>query len=108
MKFNEWVCIAANNVSGVSTWAMFDDEGVTIQERQDVTKLLDENMAIRNVSSDNWKGEGLYSVARVPLAMAHEKGSYIADAIKESDTKVINRVLNDIDYSKLRTKGGQL
>lgn len=108
LKDGDWCCLAYNPQSGVSTWAMPDGDGVLIQERQEVSALLDENKAIRNVASETWKGDGLHSVARIPLAMAHDTNSLLGGAIKAGDTPVVNSVLNDGDFQKLRTKEGSL
>jgi hypothetical protein len=108
---SDWVCVASNPVSGVSTWIKPDPDtpdGVLIQERQDVSALLDANKAQKNVASSNWKGDGLHSVARIPLAMLHAKDSYIGDAIREQDDKAVSRFLNDSDNEYLRTKGGNI
>ena len=108
---NGWRCIGFNPASGVSTWWTpdpDDPEGILVQERQDVSALLDENKAQLNIASNNWKGDGLHSVARIPSAMAMDDRSLIGGALKEGDDKVVTRLLNDSDYSKLRTKEGTL
>ena len=104
----EWQCIANNEQTGVSTWILDDGEDVHIQTRQDVSKLLDENTAIRNVTESGWKGDGMHSVARVPLAMLHDNLAGIGQAVREQDDAYIAKVLNDGDYSKLRTKEGNI
>ena len=104
-----WRCVAHNPSTGVSTWIIPDgDEDVLIQERQDISALLDENTAQRNIASDNWKGDGLHSVARIPLIMAHEKDGFVHGALKAGDGDALAKFLNDGDYAKLRTKEGQL
>lgn len=104
-----WTCIARNPESGVSTWAMRGEgDDVYIQERQDLSALLDENKAIRNMSSQTWKGDGLHSVARIPLAMLHDKADGVGRAIDQHDNKWVTRFLNDSDNENLRTKSGVL
>lgn len=106
-----WQCIAYNPLSGVSTWITQDPndpEGALIQERQNIKALLDKNTAQRNIASDNWQGEGLHSVAKIPLVMMHDKQFGVQEAAIEGDDKYIADLLNDSDYYKLRTKEGVL
>lgn len=108
MNLNEWVCIAENSQSGVSTWIMDDGEHLHLEERQDIGALLDENRAIRNVTSSGWGGDGMHSVARVPLAMAHDANGLIGGAMKAGDHDFLKKKLNDSDFEYLRTKDGNL
>lgn len=104
-KIGEWYMLDENKQSGVSTWIMDDGEDLNIQTRQDVNALLDENKAIRNMASDNWKGDW-HSVARVPLSMMHDTS--IGEALRAGDDKFVTAKLNDSDYANLRTKEGKL
>lgn len=104
----DWHCIGSNPISGVSTWIQADGDDVNIQTRQDVTALLNENTAIRNITQSGWKGDGLHSVARIPLSMLHDTKSSLGEAIKEGDDKFVARFLNNSEMSKLRTKEGNL
>jgi hypothetical protein len=108
MKLNEWVCWANNPESGVSTWVLDDGEDLHIQTRQDVTALLDENTAQRNIAQSGWKGDGMHSVARVPLSMLHDPNGQFLPAMQEGDDRHIAKLLNDSDYGALRTKDGVL
>lgn len=105
---NEWRCIANNPQSGVSTWIFDDGEDVHIQTRQDVSALLDENTAIRNITQSGWRGDSLHSVARIPLSMLHDPLSSLGDAVRAGDEPWLKRFLNDSNHSKLRTKEGSL
>ncbi len=105
---SEWRCIANNPASGVSTWAMDDGEHLHIQTRQDVSALLDENKAIKNLAQPGWKGDSLHSVARVPLSMLHDNNSSFGRAVLEGDDAYVTKVLNDGDFANLRTKEGRL
>lgn len=107
MTLDGWTRVEYNPVSGVSTWIKVEGDKTLVQERQDVSKLLDENMAQRNIASGGWAGD-YHSVARIPLAMLHAKGGYIGDAVREGDDKAVARFLNDSDNGKLRTKEGRL
>lgn len=104
-----WTCVAYNPISGVSTWLKPDgDEDLLVQERQDIRALLDENQALRSIAAPDWKGDGLHSVARIPLAMLHDDQSLLGGAVMANDDKVVARLLNDSDYRKLRTKDGRI
>lgn len=109
---NGWYCIACNSVSGVSTWVTQDPDGgpddAIIQERQDIRAILDKNKAQRNMAKTGWAGEGLHSVAKVPLVMMHDKSFGIQEAAIDGDDKYIASVLNNSDYQGLRTKEGKL
>lgn len=104
---SDWRCIAHNPASGVSTWVKEEPDGLLVQERQDISVLLDQNRAERNIASSGWKGD-YHSIARIPLAMMHEKGSALAQAVAEQDSAWVSRFLNDSDNSNLRTKEGRV
>jgi hypothetical protein len=104
---SDWTCVEYNPVSGVSTWIKIEGDKTLVQERQDVSKLLDDNTAQRNVTSPGWKGD-YHSLARLPLAMLHAKGGLLHDAMKAGDDERVKRFLNDSDNSRLRTKEGRV
>ena len=104
----DWHCIGSNPASGVSTWIQADGDSVNIQTRQDVSALLDENTAIRNVTAQGWKGDGLHSIARIPLSMLHDVKSPLGEAVKEGDDTYVARFLNNSDFARLRTKEGRV
>lgn len=104
-KLNEWIKIDENPQSGVSTWILDDGEEVTVQTRQDMGALLDQNRAERNMKADGWQGDW-HSVARIPLAMLHDTA--MGDALRAGDDKWINGKLNDSEFANLRTKEGKL
>lgn len=104
----DWRCIASNPVSGVSTWIKEEADGVLVQNRQDISALLDQNKAEANIAQKGWKGDGLHSVARLPISMIHDRKSYIGQAIAESDSKAVSRFLNNSDNRSFRTKEGNI
>lgn len=103
-----FVCVRYNPVSGSGTWIKFDGDDAIIETRQNIDDLLNENKALYNMASSNWKGDGLHSVARIPTSMAHDPNSLIGGALKAMDTKALFKALNDSDNQALRTKGGTL
>ena len=107
-KLNEWQMVANNPLSGVSTWMLDDGDDLHVETRQDVDALLDENKALKSVASHDWKGDGLHSVARVPLALVHDTNSLLGGAIAAGDDKIISKVLNDAEFRDLRTKEGKI
>lgn len=104
----DWHCIGHNPASGVSTWIQADGDDVNIQTRQDLSALLDENTAIRNVTQRGWKGEGLHSIARIPLSMLHDTKSSLGEAVRAGDDTYVAKFLNDSNFEKLRTKEGRV
>lgn len=104
---SDWRCIASNPLSGVSTWVKYEEDGVLVQERQNLDALLDENKAQRNLAQNNWRGDW-HSVARIPLSMLHSKTEAVSDAVREGDTDWVRRFLNNSENEKLRTKDGRL
>ncbi len=102
---NGWQCVASNPVSGVSTWVKEEDDGLLVQTRQDVSALLDKNMAQRNVAANHWRGD-YHCIAALPLEMMHSTD--LGRAIQEGDDSYVDRFLNDGDNSKLRTKEGRV
>ncbi len=104
-----WQCVGFNPQSQVSTWIKPDgDEDMLIEERQEIGAILDHNTAARNVAEAGWKGDGLHRVAAIPMAMAHERDSFLHGALQAQDAKALAGVLNDSDFAKLRTKEGAI
>ncbi len=104
------ILLSHNEAAGIKTWIVEDPDdpdGAFIQTEQDVSTLLDENQVQRNLAQDHWKGDW-HSVARVPASLAYGEGEYIHDALKEQDTPAVKKFLSDRDFSKLRTKTGNL
>ncbi len=100
-------CVHRDPDTGVSTWIKPDGDGMIVQTRQDVSAILDANMAERNMARPGWKGD-YHRVASIPSVLAYEPGNPLFEAMQAQDTKFVKKVLNDGDFSKLRTKDGNL
>lgn len=100
-----WRMLSNNPQTGVSTWGMREGDDFVIQTRQDASALLDENTAIRNVTSPGWRGD-YHSIARIPTVAMYD-GSF-HEAAKDGDEPWVKRFLNNSDNAKLRTKEGNL
>lgn len=104
---SDWECVRNNPQTGVSTWIKREPDGILVQTRQDMSALLDANVAEQNVASNNWNGD-YHRVARLPSEMLYSSDSYIGDAIRADDDTAVRRFLNDSEHTKLRTKAGKL
>ena len=104
---SDWYCVAYNAQSGVSTWHKEEEDGLVVQTRQDMSVLLDENTAQRNMAQSGWQGD-YHSVARIPSALFYDKQNPLAEAIRAGDDKFVAKTLNDGDNIKLRTKEGSI
>lgn len=75
--------------------------GWVIENRQDVTEIVETSKAIANADDGNWKGD-MHRVASIPLSVYEQlRKDGIAD-----DEKRLKRWLNDPDNRVFRTKLG--
>lgn len=89
---------------GSVTWMMeTEDQFVTCTQTL-VNPILDANQEEANNNLGKRWGDGKVA-ARIPLGLYFDK---IAPAKKAGDDAYIKRILNDSDYSKLRTFGGRV
>ena len=80
-----------------------DTDTATIETRQEVTDLVENNKADFNAAASGWKGE-MHKVASIPMNVyfdLKEKG--ILD-----DPAALKRWLNDSDNRFFRTKAGRV
>ncbi len=86
-------------------WYCDLDEDTTITCTQYLSQpILDENQRTINDNAGKRFGDGKV-VARIPMPLYFEK---LAEARREGDEKYIKKVLNDRDYSRLRTFPGTI
>jgi hypothetical protein len=105
----DWATYSYDPMTGIKVELKFeriDDDHTKIHYRrtQDDTALFKMNAERRAENAGKKWGDGAVA-ASVPLLFYYDK---LRDAAKEGDQKYINRVLNDSDYSKFRTKEGRL
>ena len=107
----DWTLVPASPqmaAAGIKTYIRVDDAGVChVRKTQAVQDTLDIN-AIQANAWGGWQGREDAVVARIPTIVWNDwKQSGKIDERGE-DTAAVNRMLNDSDFRKLRTGGGQL
>ena len=106
-----WRLVDYDPVSDISEWYLYDDANPqkpkihmrTIQHNVDA--MLDANQAEFNAQLGARWGDGK-KVATIPTNVAAALG--LDDALAAGDRSFIRKVLNNSDYSKLRTFKGNL
>lgn len=108
-----WAVLRYDAEIGITTWVRREELGngkskIHFMETQDATQIIDENKHLAN-SWDGWanKKHGAV-VARIPIVTDNEFKRRSGYDGSEYDQKQYNKLLNDIDYRKLRTGGGSL
>jgi len=97
-------------------WLPQADGTVIIRGTQNVQSILDANQAEFNDDKRGWSADKAFRrVARIPAAVRNKvlietrgQVDLWKRGAERSDTKWINRFLNDIDNRKLRTAPGRL
>lgn len=104
----KWNLVSRNPYTKVRTYVRFNENGeVVVRKTQEVDDILNVNHAM-SAEWSGWHGKDDAIVARVPTAVFQDwKDSGKIDERGE-DQDALNRLLNDGDYSKLRTGGGHL
>lgn len=106
-----WRLVDYDPVSEISDWYLYDDTNPqkpkihmrTIQHNVDA--MLDANQAEFNAQLGARWGDGK-KVATIPTNVAAALG--LDDALAAGDRSFVRKVLNNSDYSKLRTFKGNL
>lgn len=96
------------SLAGITHTLCMDDDGTVREEAfQDVQDILDQNAAMANHNDGYNKARDMVRVASIPWAL---RNKWLAeegwDAYDQQYRDKLNRVLNDSDWSKLRTGGG--
>jgi hypothetical protein len=103
-----------NPVSGITTqWFVHQDGRMTVRGVQDVAPVLNHNRAVLNSksakSSKLNESEGLGTkVASIPNILVEQLMKKKGLNLYTCPSKDILKLLNDSDYSKLRTAHGRL
>lgn len=105
IRDGDWTLYDHDFALGRTIWHMFDGEKDVFRVDQNVTGLVSENAAVRNVAEKVWRGDW-HRVASIPLNIAHDSG--LVQAHSEGNDKFVKRFLNDSDNRAWRTKEGHL
>lgn len=86
-------------------------EKVVIHSVQDIEPILESNKRLMNANgsgtSSYWQGREYVLIGRIPLIELDRWAKQGLDYTNPDDWKIIKRLLNDSDYSKLRTAPGR-
>ena len=110
--------LSTSKMAGLHYWAKIDAKGnMELAVTGDVEHVLDRNTAMRN-HNDGWSNDGraksdklMQRVASVPWGVIHLWREQLGVDYFSNDPdqqRAVNRLLNDSDWSKLRTGGGRL
>lgn len=96
--------------SGITEYYHFDPDtnGFVIEQRQDVTAIIEANLAAQNADHGNW-GE-MTMVARYPLTILMElvKQHILDEGFRVINEKAYTRWLNDPSNRVWRTRLGKV
>lgn len=104
-----WVLLEEDPEIKRKTYVGYDDQGHPrgAHVEQEVDPILAANARLRSLNAGRTKwGDGYKPSASIPLTLFEKLG--MQDAISSRDRKYISKVLNDGDYSKLRTSEGKV
>lgn len=92
---------------GRTVWLVFDDQGRMkgAHVEQNVDAILEANAEAEKLTHGVRFGD-YNRVASVPLTFMEKSG--LGDAIDGRDKKYVSKILNDVDYRKLRTSRGNV
>lgn len=100
----EWRLLRKNPVTGVELWWRWNGDGTcTIRECQDVEPILDQNQALRNHDSGWDAKKEMRRAASIPNVVLSDFRRRGINLLKPEFQDELKKVLNDSDYSKLRT-----
>lgn len=105
IRDGEWTLYDHDFQMGRTIWHMFDGEKDVFRVDQNVTSVVSENAAVRNVAEKAWRGDW-HRVASIPLNIAYDHG--LVEAQKQQDHTFIGKYLNDSDNRAWRTKDGAI
>jgi hypothetical protein len=102
-----WVLLEEDHEIKRKTYVGYDDQGHPrgAHVEQEVDPILEQN-AITRSFNDGRKWGDYKPAASIPLTLFEKLG--MQDAISSRDRRYISKVLNDGDYSKLRTSDGKV
>lgn len=96
-----------DELTGITTWFTYDEDTdrVSLTSEQDVTEMLDTNVAAQNeVARENKKWGEFSIVATVPMSIYAE---WLVSG-KDKDPAYIRRWLNDRDNRRFRVRLGRV
>jgi len=106
-----WRCVEHDPITQISEWYLYDDSDphkpvIRIRKIQhNINAILDANKAELNAQNGVRWGDGK-KVATIPEPIFEALG--LNDALRNKDRRKFRQILNDGDFSKLRTFSGRL
>jgi hypothetical protein len=101
-----WVLLDRDPLTGVEDWFCYhsDTDTYTIQQRQDVGRLLELTKAEATHAERNTRyGDGMAKVASIPLNIFFDPSRPL-----HKDPAALKRFLNDRDHQQFRTRPGKV
>lgn len=85
-----------------------DDDTFVVETVQDVEPILDWNQRARNASDGYNSDRSMKHIARIPVIVAKMwRTMYGVDVLNPAHADKVRALLNDSEWSKLRTSDGQ-
>lgn len=102
-----WVLFDDDREIGRKTYIGYDDHGNPrgAHVEQEIDAIIEANAEAEKLTHGRRFGEW-NRAASVPLTLMEKTG--LSEAISANDQRYISRILNDADYSRLRTSRGKV
>jgi hypothetical protein len=88
---------------GAKVYKRREGNKIIVREVMDVTPVLDRNTAMSNENAGWSKDKAFRRMASIPYTVLDDFRSRGIDLLRPEFEKDLNRVMNDPDYSRLRT-----
>ena len=100
----DWRLLSRNPLTGVEEWWRWNGDGTcTIRKTQDVEPVLDRNQAMAT-HNDGWNNDKtIRRAAAIPNVVLDEYRRKGINLLRHEFKDELHKMLNDIDYRKLRT-----
>lgn len=105
VRDGDWTLFEYDPATGRTVWQMFDGQKVVFRVDTPVHQTIEENTAVRNSTSDGWKGD-YHRIASVPMNLLYDENLGLNKAIQQGDDRYLSRWLNDSQNRAWRTKSG--
>lgn len=104
----DWALFKYEADTGISTYVKREGTKIVFREHQPVKQILEQNHVAQSLWT-GWHGKNHGAMVHATPAVIFEKMKRMCgwDGVRY-DRLAMNKLLNDIDYSKFRTGGGKL
>jgi DUF917 family protein len=102
---DDFVEYSYDPATGIREWIRVnDDDTVTLRATQDVDAILDATTRECAMTEKSTPYGDIARVASIPMTMLHDPNL----GLRQNDPAAVKKFLNDRDFSKFRTRVGQV